>query len=95
MHSPYPKPGHLYQAGAAHHHYAPHVLPPSVGYHHPVKISASHTNVPKERGGDKGEQRGREGCGWGGDVKEREGRRGEEGGYLSQCPTLNLIVLRR
>ena len=36
---------HPYQAGAAHTHRAPHVMPPSVGYLHSVKISANHTNV--------------------------------------------------
>ena len=48
MHSPYSdgQPVHPYQAGAAHTDHAPHVMPPSVGYLHPVKISAYHTNVP-------------------------------------------------
>ena len=82
MHSPYPdgQLGHLYQAGAAHTHYAPYVLPPSVGYLHSVKISAYHTNVPKERGGDKGEQRGMSGM-WVGRCEGEEGeeRRGVEG----------------
>ena len=45
-------------------------MPPSVGYFQSVKISAYLTNVPKERGGDKGEQRGKRGM-W-------VGRRGEE-----------------
>ena len=71
MHSPYSDGEllHPYQAGAAHTHHVPHVLPPSVGYLHPVKISAFHRNVPynkqpkpsgllteedgKERGGDE------------------------------------------
>ena len=60
-------------------------MPPSVGYLHPVKISAYHTNVPKERGGDKGEQRGKRGMWVGrseGDGEEEvdeggEGRRGD------------------
>ena len=48
MHSPYSdgQPVHPYQAGAAHTQYAPHVMTPSVGYLHSVKISAYHTNVP-------------------------------------------------
>ena len=48
MHSPYhdSEPGHHYLAGAAHTYNAPYVLPPSVGYIHPVKISAYHANVP-------------------------------------------------
>ena len=57
-------------------------MPPSVGYLHPVKISAYHTNVPKERGGDKGEQREKSGM-WVGRRCEGEGeveRGGEEGG---------------
>ena len=45
---------------------------PSVGYLHTVKISAYHTNVPKEWGGDIGEQRGKRGM-W-------VGRRGRGGG---------------
>ena len=62
-HSPHSdgQPVHPYQAGAAHTYHAPNMMPPSVGYLHPVKISAYHTNVPKERGGDKGEQRGKRG----------------------------------
>ena len=87
MHSPYfdGQPVHPYQAGAAHTHHAPYVLPPSVGYLHSVKISAYHTNVPKERGGDKGEQRekrrmwvGRK-CEGEGEEEKREG--GEERGW--------------
>ena len=79
MHSPYSdgQSVHPYQAGAAHTHHAPHMSPPSVGYLHSVKISAFHINVPKERGGDIGEQRGKGGV-WVG----RSGRgaeRGEEG----------------
>ena len=48
MHSPYSEgqPVHPYQAGAAHTHHVPHVMPPSVGYLQSVKISAYHTNVP-------------------------------------------------
>ena len=95
-HSPYSdgQPVHPYQAGAAHTHHAPYVMPPSVGYLHPVKISAYHTIVPKERGGDNGEQRGKRRMwvgrrgrrgrgrrGEGGEEGEREGRRGRgEGG---------------
>ena len=86
---------HPYQAGAAHTHHAPHVMSPSVEYLQSVKISAYHSNVPKERGGDIGEQRGKRGMwvGWrgrrgrgrgGGEREgEREGRRGrgrERGG---------------
>ena len=67
------QPVHPYQAGAAHTHDAPDVMPPSVGYLHSVKISAYHTNVPKERGGDIGEQRGKRGV-W---VGRGGGRRGE------------------
>ena len=97
MHSLYSdgQPVHPYQAGAAHTYHACIAMPPSVGYLHPVKISAYHTNVPKERGGDKGEQRGKRGMwvgrrgrgggkrgmwvGWGGGGEDREGRRGEGG----------------
>ena len=48
MYSPYSDGQyvHPYQEGAAHTHHAPHMLPPSVGYLHSVKISAYHTNVP-------------------------------------------------
>ena len=72
MHSLYSdgQPVHPYQAGAAHTHHAYIAMPPSAGYLHSVKISAYHTNVPKERGGDKGEQRGKRGM-W-------VGRRGGE-----------------
>ena len=58
------------------------MMPPSVGYLHPVKICAYHTKVPKEREGDKGEQRGKRGM-WVGRRCEGEGeveRGGEEGG---------------
>ena len=62
-------------------------MPPSVGYLHSVKISAYHPNVPKERGGDIGEQRGKRGMwvgrsGRGGGVRGEKGRgrRGERGG---------------
>ena len=85
MHSPCSdgQQGHPYQAGAAYTHNAPHVLPPSVEYLHPVKISAYHTNVPKERGGDKGEQSGKRGMwvgrsGRGGGVRGEKGRGREE-----------------
>ena len=54
--------------------------PPSVGYRHSVKISAYHTNVPKERGGDKGEQRGKRGMCVGRRGMEGDEQRREEGG---------------
>ena len=48
MHSPYSdgQSGHPYPEEVAHTHHAPHVMPTSVEYIQPVKISAYHTNVP-------------------------------------------------
>ena len=77
MHSPYSdsQPVHPYQVGASHTHHTPHVLPPSVGYLHPVKISAYHTNVPYNiQPNPSGSQTSVKRRGWGG-----EGRGGEEG----------------
>ena len=65
MHSPHSdgQSGHLYPEEVAHTHLAPNVMPPSVEYIHPVKISAYHTNVtyniqPNQVGGGCGEERG-------------------------------------
>ena len=76
MHSLYSdgQPVHPYQAGAAHTHHAYIAMPPSVGYLHSVKISAYHNNVPKERGGDKGEQREKRGV-WVGRCEGGKGTR--------------------
>ena len=84
MYSPYSdgQSGHPYLEEVAHTQHAPHGMPPSVGYFHPVKISAYHTNVAYNiQPNPIGSQTSIKRRGWGG-----EERVGVERGY--ECELL-------